>query len=558
MSAEPGTVSGTEAETAGWPAELAARYRKEGFWRDCPLGEEPWRWAEAYGDRPALVDGAVSISYTALAELADGAAECLADQGLRSGDRILVQLPTSWELVAVLLACWRAGVVPVLALTTHREYELDYLARLAEVRMLIVVDRRRGFDHQRLAGQVAAALPWPCAVAVVGDDVAAGHGDVRRWFHRSGDVAERRGRLDAAAPGADEVALFLLSGGTTGRPKMIGRTHNDYEYNIRRSGEVCGFGAETVYLAALPAAHNFPLGCPGILGTLRVGGRVVLVPSPEPGAAFRVIGQERVTVTSLVPAVLRRWIEAAAGRAEARTQLASLAVVQVGGSPLDPALARAVEPELGARLQQVFGMAEGLLCYTRAGDPQDVRMETQGRPISAGDELRVVANDGHDVPPGEVGELLVRGPYTLRGYYRAPEYNRIAFTDDGWYRTGDLVRLRPDGNLRVVGRSKDIVNRGGEKISAAEVEQLARELLGLSEVAVVPVPDTELGERICLVVVRDPGRGERSVASVARTFRDRGVAEFKIPEAVVEVDGIPLTAVGKVDKNAIREMLARG
>ena len=179
----------------------------------------------------------------------------------------------------------------------------------------------------------------------------------------------------------------------------------------------------------------------------------------------------------------------------------TLRVLQVGGARLADELARRMRPVLGATLQQVFGMAEGLLNYTRLDDPDEVICGTQGRPLSPGDEVRIVDGDGNDLPDGAPGALLTRGPYTPRGYYRAPEQNARAFTPDGWYASGDVVRRRPDGNLVVEGRDKDMINRGGEKISAEEVENLVYRMPGIAQVAAVAAPDAELGERICVFVV---------------------------------------------------------
>ncbi|MFC8845292.1 MULTISPECIES: (2,3-dihydroxybenzoyl)adenylate synthase [unclassified Micromonospora] len=539
------------ADQVAWPVEFARRYRAGGLWRDEPLGHWMWVWADRFGARTAIVDGDRRISYRQLAEHADAFAERLGHQGIESGSRILVQLPNCWEFVAVLLGCARAGVVPVLALPAHREHEIGYLARHAEVEAIVVPDRWREFDHQQLAATIAAQLDRRCQVLVLGAQARSGAVDLGGLLEVDGDP-QRRARLDAVRPDPAGVVLFLLSGGTTGQPKMIGRTHNDYEYNLRRSGEVCLFSEETTYLVALPASHNFPLGCPGILGTLAVGGRVVMSSSPEPRRAFATIARERVTVTSVVPAIAQRWVQFAA---TSDADLSSLGVVQVGGSVLDPALARAIPKALGARLQQVFGMAEGLLNYTRLDDPDEIVFGTQGRPISRDDELLVVDEDDRPVPPGETGELLTRGPYTPRGYFRADEHNARSFTRDGWYRTGDLVRLGPGGNLVVEGRRKDLINRGGEKISAEEVENLARELLAIQDALVVPAPDERFGELVCLVVVPGPA-GPPGLEEVRTAFDCHGVAHYKIPERIEALDALPLTAVGKVDRKAVRRHVA--
>lgn len=531
-----------------WPADLARQYTAAGYWRQRPLGACMWDWADRFGARTALVDGDQRISYLELARRADALAEGLAGQGLASGDNILVQLPNTWEFFAVLFACQRLGVAPVLTLLPHREHELTYLAELVQAAAIVVPDRWRGFDHQALAARVAARLDRTAKVFVTGTGVWPGHGSIRGLMAGDGDPEARRRRLDALAPDPGDAALFLLSGGTTGLPKIISRTHNDYEYNARCCGEVCGFSDETVYLAVLPVAHNFALASPGVLATLMAGGRAVLLPSPEPRAAFATIDRERVTVTSVVPAVAQRWAQAV--RSEQRI-LPSLRVLQVGGSVFQPDLARQVAAAFGGRLQQAYGMAEGLLNYTRLDDPDEVILTTQGRPISPADEIRIVDESGAPVPAGQPGELLTRGPYTPRGYFAAPEHNAKAFTG-GWYRTGDQVSLHSSGNLVVGGRFKDLINRGGEKISAAEVERLVRDLPQVSDIAAIPIPDSELGESVGICVVLRPGH-RLTLEEVQNSFAASQVARFKTPQHLVLVPTLPKTPIGKVDKKELRK-----
>ena len=535
-----------------WPAEVAQVYRAAGCWRGRPLGSYLWEWAERHGDRIAVVDGDRRLSYHELAVRTDQLAERLAGLGLGRGDAVLVQLPNCAEFVLTTLACFRLGVVPVMMLPPHREYELTAIGAHVEARALIVPAQWRDYDHEALAHRVVAAWPHPAHVLVAGGDAVPGRIDLCGPATPPGDVAARRDRLDRAAPDSAEVALFLLSGGTTGVPKVISRTHDDYEYNIRQVVAACEFGPDTVYLTVLPAGHNFPLANPGILGTLSVGGRVVLLPSPRPEAVFAAIERERVTVTSAVPAVALRWMEAAA---DCGYDLSSLRHVQVGGSPLAPEVAARIGPALGCRLQQVYGMAEGLICYTRPDAPDEVAHRTQGTPISEYDELLIVDADGVAVPYGQIGELWTRGPYTPRGYYGVPAQNAESFTPDGWYRTGDLVRRTPGGEVVVCGRVKDLINRGGEKISAAEVETLVQELPAVAEAAVVPVADPEVGERAFLFVRLLPGH-ELDLADVAEAFAARGVAAFKVPERLAVLDELPHTPVGKPDKAALRRLVA--
>jgi len=206
-------------------------------------------------------------------------------------------------------------------------------------------------------------------------------------------------------------------------------------------------------------------------------------------------------------------------------------------------------------VQQVFGMAEGLLNYTRLDDPIDVVVETQGRPLSPADEIRIVGPDGEPVADGEPGELLTRGPYTIRGYYRAEAHNAKAFTADGFYRSGDVVRLHPSGNLTVEGRAKDLINRGGEKISAEEIENLLIAHPAVLEAAAVAMPHPVLGEQTCAYLVLRPGE-TLDVAALGAYLDGRGVARFKWPERVEPIDALPVTNVGKVDKKKLRDLIA--
>ncbi|MCW2718915.1 (2,3-dihydroxybenzoyl)adenylate synthase [Pseudonocardia sp.] len=532
--------------TVPWPVELADRYVAVGYWEGRPLGDLLAEVAARTPDAVALVDAEsdTSFTYADLLARADATASRLGDLGLVPGDRIVVQLPNGWEIVVLTLACLRSGIVPVMALPAHRRHELSYLAEHAEAAAIAVPDVLRDFDHRAMAAELVAEVDALRHVLVVGD--AAGHVDLRA-------LSEPGPTRDGPAPGSRDVAVFLLSGGTTGLPKLIARTHDDYAYNARASAAMCGVDAGCVYLVSLPAGHNFPLACPGILGTLLSGGRVVTLPSPEPERAFATIAAQGVTHTAVVPAVAGRWLEHAAEHGSA--QLTSLQVLQVGGARLADELARKVRPVMGAQLQQVFGMAEGLLNYTRLDDSDDVVCATQGRPLCADDEVRLVDELDQDVAEGEPGSLLTRGPYTPRGYYRAAEQNARAFTSDGWYRSGDICRRTPGGNLIVEGRDKDMINRGGEKISAEEVENLVYQLPAVSQVAAVAMPDPVMGEKVCVYVVPRPG-ATVTLDAIRESMHAAGVAKFKLPERLEVVAELATTKVGKIDKKALRADVA--
>ena len=553
---DPSTVSPVADGVVPWPEDAVREFVARGWWRGHSLGDGLWAVADAHASDVALVDGAVRLTYAGLAARADALATRMVDDlGLVRGDRIVVQLPNCWQFVVLTLACLRAGIIPVMALPSHRQHELGYLVDHSEARALTVPGELRGFDHQAMAAELVGQFPVLRHVLAVTDDVRPDSTDLTALCAEpdAAQAPSQRVRWDTDPPGSREVAVFLLSGGTTGLPKLIARTHDDYAYNARESAALCGFDAAIVYLVTLPASHNFPLACPGILGALLNGGRVVMLASPEPEKAFATIKAEAVTATAAVPAVAQRWLHHAAEHGAGPVR--SLRLLQVGGARLADEVARRVEPVLGARLQQVFGMAEGLLNYTRLDDPDDVVCTTQGRPMSPGDEVRLVDGLDRDVADGEPGSLLTRGPYTPRGYYRAPEQNARAFTSDGWYRSGDICRRTPEGNLVVEGRDKDMINRGGEKISAEEVENLAYLLPKVAQVAAVAMPDPDLGERVCLYAVLKPNT-RLTLDEVRDVMAAKGVAKYKWPERLEVVEELATTKVGKIDKRALRADVA--
>lgn len=543
----------TSEGTIPWPEELAVVFRQKGYWEDRALGSYVLETADLFPDKVALVDEEVRMTYTELANRMDAAAERLLQLGLKADDRIMIQLPNGWQFTVLTLACFRAGIIPVMAMPAHRKYELSFLTELSESRAIAVPNRLKGFDHQALAEELSSSIPSLERILVSG---TANPLNVRldEILAPGSDPSGTRARMDALSPSPDSPALFLLSGGTTGLPKLITRTHNDYAYNIKATSLPTAVSEDTVYLGTLPASHNFPLACPGVLGTLFAGGRVVMLPSPEPRKAFAAIEREAVTLAAAVPAVVQRWIEHQ--EETMGNQLASLEVIQVGGSRLPDEIGYKVKPVLGATLQQVFGMAEGLINTTRLNDAEDVICTTQGRPVSEADEIRIVDQTGNDLPDGVAGSILTRGPYTPRGYYRAPEANARSFTPDGWYASGDVVKRRRDGNLVVQGRDKDMINRGGEKISAEEIESLVYRIRDITMAAAVAMPDAVLGEKLCLYVTVKP-QTKVTLEQIQDLFRRTGVAAFKIPEHLIVADELPTTKVGKINKKDLRADIAQ-
>ncbi|MCF3123118.1 AMP-binding protein [Streptomyces arenae] len=526
-----------------WPEDLAERYRAEGHWRGESLVDLLDTAVRTHGPKTAVVCGDRRIRYDELDLLTRRTAAGLHARGIRSGDRVVVQLPNGADFVVVCFALFRLGAKPVFALPAHREQEIRHLCELSGAVGYVFPEAHHGFDHLALAHRVQDHVRGLRHLFVLGKDADGG----------AVPLAEVDAEpVDLPAPDPSDVAFFLLSGGTTALPKLIPRTHDDYTYQVRAAREACPVDGEDVYLAVLPVEFNFTWGCPGVVGVLGAGGTVVMATDPTPELCLPLIEREGVTFTSVVPSVLQLWLE---GSQWLDSDLGSLRFLQVGSAKLYPETAARVEPAFGCRLQQVFGMAEGLLTFTRPDDPTETVLTTQGRPVSPADEIRIVDEQDREASVGTIGELLARGPYTLRGYYRAPEHNRRAFTEDGFYRSGDLARLTPEGNLVIEGRIKDVIIRGGDKISAAEVEGHLLTLDSVARAAVVPYPDEFLGERTCAFVV--PAGEAPALPDVKAALEDRGLAAYKLPDRLEILTGLPLTGLGKIDKKVLAA-LARG
>ncbi|CAI1004864.1 (2,3-dihydroxybenzoyl)adenylate synthase [Serratia proteamaculans] len=524
-----------------WPEALARRYRERGYWTDRPLTDIITR--QAKNDAIALIDPERSLSYRRLNQLSDRLAAALQRRGIQSGDTALVQLGNVVEFYVTFFALLKIGVVPVNALFSHQRNELNaYAVQIKPA--LLIADRQHGlFGNDEFLTAFHAEHPSLRVVAL--RNQAEGEQSLTAWLE------EDSGDFVATPTPADQVAFFQLSGGSTGTPKLIPRTHNDYYYSIRRSVEICHFDVDTRYLCALPVAHNYPMSSPGILGVFYGAGLVVFASDPDAGQCFRLIEQHQINVTALVPPAVTLWLQAIEEWGGCQ-QLASLKLLQVGGAKLGETLAARIPAEIGCQLQQVFGMAEGLVNYTRLDDDDQHILTTQGCPMSPDDELWVADDEGNPLPVGETGRLMTRGPYTFRGYYQSPEHNAAAFDDEGFYCSGDLISLTEDGYVKVEGRQKDQINRGGEKIAAEEIENLLLRHPEVINAALVSMPDELMGEKSCAYIIATSGL---KPVVLRRHLRAEGVAEFKLPDRFIQVDTLPLTPVGKVDKKLLRQRL---
>ena len=525
-----------------WPDDLAARYREKGYWLDVPMTDILAR--HQHNDAIAVIDGDRQISYREMDVLSSNLAAALQRRGLQNGDTALVQLGNVADFYVTVFALFKLGVASVFALFSHQRTELSAYAAQIEPKLLIADRTHPLFADDSFINALCAAQPSLQQVILRNDNQPENTLEAL--------MAEAASDYVATPTAADEVAFFQLSGGSTGTPKLIPRTHNDYYYSIRASDEICQVTADTRYLIALPAPHNFAMSSPGSLGVFYAGGQVILAADPSATLCFPLIEKHQVTDTGLVPPAVSLWLQAIQEWGSNK-QLASLQRIQVGGAKLGETLAARIQREIGCQLQQVFGMAEGLVNYTRFGDDENIILTTQGRPISEDDEVWVADEHGNALPTGTIGRLMTRGPCTFRGYYKSPEHNAASFDANGFYCSGDLIEIDAQGYITVQGREKDQINRGGEKIAAEEIENLLQRHPDVIHAALVSMNDELMGEKSCAFIV-----ASQPIKAVAlrRHLRELGVAEFKLPDRITCVDALPLTPVGKVDKKRLRQQLA--
>ena len=533
-----------------FPPDYAARYRAKGYWLDRTLVQEFAVVFKRHAQRTAIVDGERVYTYADVDRISDRLALNLLDLGLGPSQPAVLQLPNVAEFVVLYFALQKIGVIPIAALATHRYSEVNQFVRISGATACFYPEAQGDFRFGPMIKRVADESPSLKLRIVLG---AAGPGEHSLTALIEGEPTRPHSALDAIVLDPDDPAIYQLSGGTTGVPKLIPRSHNDYAFNSRLASPVCGVGAHSVLLLVVPIAHNLALACPGIQGYFFNGGAVVLSTSTRPEDMLALIEKHRVTHIKVVPALLIRLISSPV---IGNFDLSSLKVIQSGGQRMQPEVRlRTRELIPSAIAQENFGMSEGMLFFVRLDDPEEVLLETCGRPICEDDEVRLVDDEGREVAPGQTGELTCRGPYTLRGYLASPEYNAKQFTADGFYCSGDLMRLHPSGNYVVEGRKKDLINRGGEKISAEEIENLILMHPAVQNVACVAMPDAKLGEKMCACVIPHHGH-TLALGALVEFLHAKEIARFKLPERLELMSEFPLSTFGKVSKKTLVAMIS--
>ena len=533
----------------GWPETSAESYRRQGHWNGARLFDVLSHAAEAHPDKTALVCNDRRISFADLQRDALRLAAHLVTLGIAPLDRVVVQLPNIPEFALVYFALVRIGAIPVMALRAHRHAELRHFLAASGAKAYVIPDRIGAFDYRDMAESLRGDAPALQHVLVVGEALSGQQAFAELMRQAPSAAAEKA--LAALEPEPTDVATMLLSGGTTSMSKLIPRTHQDYALNARLCARVAGFDSDTVFMAILPLGHNYNLASPGLLGAFSVGGSVVLAGATDADSVFALVARERVSVIAAVVPLIVNWL---GSDAETRHDLSSLKVIQNGGARLAPELRSRLRERFGCTPQEIYGTAEGLINMTRLDDPDELLLHSSGAPVCEADEIRVVDEAGRELPDGEAGELITRGPYTICGYYNAPEKNLEAFTPDGFYRMGDIVRKR-GRNVWAEGRKKDMINRGGEKISCEEIENLIFAHPKVKAVTLVAMPDPVFGEKACAFVIPQPGE-QLGFDELIAFLKQQHIAGFKLPERLEIVAEFPISPVGKILKRQLRDQVA--
>lgn len=540
------------AFTITLPEGRRRQMTESGLWQDVRLGDV---FAAAVADNPdgIAVTGINSstgeetrLTYAELSRRVDRIALGLVALGVGPGDVVSFQLPNWWQFGALAAACARIGAVSNPLMPIFRQRELRLMLRFAESKVVVVPRTFRDFDHAGMLRGLLAEMETGPRLFVVG-------GEGEESFEGFFLGRTREEEQDAAAvfaerrPDADALAQLMFTSGTSGEPKAVMHTSNTIVSSAREYARWIGLTGEDRVFMASPLAHQTGF-IYGVVLSWLLKTRLALQDIWSAPTAAHTIAAEGATFTMASTPFLS---DLANNEAVTPELMRTLRIFVCAGAPIPPEIVRRATGRLGFSVLSCWGMTEnGGVTITRPGDPPEKVFETDGKAID-GMEVRVVGADGRPLPPGETGDLMVRGMANFVGYLKRPELND---TDaQGWFRTGDLARMDADGYIRITGRSKDVIIRGGENIPVVEIENVLYRHPGVMEAAIVAMPDPRLVERACAFVVPRPGHAI-DLDGIRDFLKAEGVARNYWPERIEIVEAMPRTASGKIQKFRLREI----
>lgn len=528
--------------------EDAEKYNTFRWWLGITWGDLFDKATDLYPNKEGLVDSRSRLTCAQLREKVDKLAISLIKLGINKGDRVLVQLPNWNEFVFSFFALQKIGAIVVLLLPRYMQAEISHLCNLAKPRAWILPEKYGKIDYSPIIEHVLKENPQLEHIISV-----RGKGTGRfinlEQLISDADLGEDSLReLANRKPDPMEVAQIMPTGGTTGLPKASPRTHNSYICNVEYHSRAWEITIQDTLLVITPVGHGMALHW-GIGGALFNYAKLVLLDSTEVEDICKAIQQEKVTAIPTVPALVTRLVNF---EGLGKYDLSSLKKISVGGASSTPELVKSVYEKLGCKFISGFGSVEGTCIATRLQDSIETACYSVGKAVCPYDTLKIVDQDGRELPRNVEGELVSKGPGIFTGYFKSPQDNKDIFTRDGFSKTGDLAKIDDFGNIRITGRIKDIIIRGGETISAIDIENLISLHPGVEDVGVVGMPDKVLGERICAYIQPNAG-AKLTFDEIISFLRDKGASVLQLPERIEFVDSIPLTKVGKADKKALRE-----
>lgn len=522
-------------------------YEQQGILKKITLYEKLQKIVNKNADKKAVIDKSDSLTYQQLIEKIDKYAEFFTGLGLQRGDRVILQMPNKNLFVIILFALVKVGIKPALMLPAQRSKDVLAIANLIEASAYISVSDYMGFDYADVIAPIEKEIPSLKHILIEGLQGIATR--THKWQELTCINVQKK-PLEWAH--YRDTALYLLSGGTTGIPKVIPKMQEAYVYNALAVAERFAFDGQEVYMAVLPVAHDLALANPGILGTLLTGGTAVLCESASFDEAFSMIEKYKVTITTVVPAIMRIWAEVLAWY---QGDFTSMKQLFVGAAKVDKTDLKILEEKLGVIIQQGYGLGEGITCTTKMDDIEEVSYGTQGTPVSKADKIKIVDHNGKVLGFNEAGELLEKGPYTFKGYFKNEKLNHECFTEDGYFKTGDKAMIREDGNIVILGRVIDQINRAGENIIPSEIEEILKRNPMILEACVFGMKDDQLGEMSVACIVT---KEKLTRKDICKFMQEQGIAPFKYPDRVILTDKLIYKNIGKVDKKAMKEMVEKG
>ncbi len=531
----------------------------KGYWKDRTINDYLQDCVQSHPDKVALTaisldgsgtNGTRRFTYREMAQMADRIAVGLTRLGVGKNDVVAMQLPNWWQFSLLYLACSRIGAVLNPLMHIFRERELKFMVNHAQAKVLVVPKTFRGFDYEGMAMTLKPELPTLQHVVVVGSKA-------RHGFDALLSGPEWEKEPDAAAilsqhrPGPDDVTQLLYTSGTTGEPKGVQHSANTLVSNVVAYAQRLHLGMDDVVLMASPMAHQTGF-LYGLVMPIVLQAQVVLQDIWEPKRAIEIINQEHVSYTMASTPFLTDLTRTVTESGQA---VPTLKTFVCAGAPIPGPLVEQARNGLGAKIISAWGMTEnGAVTTTRPEDDDALSVNTDGCALP-GVAVKVVDFDGTEMPVGESGSLLVRACSNFGGYLGRPHLN--ATDADGWFDTGDLARVDENGYIRISGRSKDVIIRGGENIPVFEIESMLYKHPAVAQVAIVSYADERMGERACAVVVPKEG-AHFDMEAMGQFLKEQRVAMQYIPERLVLVNEMPATPSGKVQKFRLRDMLRDG